>query len=156
MNLHILAVAVLCLTGVYAVWSDVRRRRLPNILCLVVAVLGAAVTYYWGGLALTGSGLIHGLAALIVGMLLFSAGIVGGGDAKYYAATAVWFPLDKAGLLLLHVSVVGLVLILFWFFWRRLRGIKATKMAVTDADKFPYGVAIALGAFAMALSVQTH
>ena len=42
-----------------------------------------------------------------------------------------------------------LALILCWFFWRRLRGIKASRTAPTDADKFPYGVAIAVGAFAM-------
>lgn len=151
MNPQTFALAALGLTGSYAIWSDVRRRRLPNVLCLVVALLGGAVSFYGGGLALAGSGLLHGLVALIVGILLFSAGIVGAGDAKYYAATAVWYPLKQAGDLLLFVSAAGFVLFVCWFLWRRMQGIKIPRRSTADADRFPYGLAIAVGAFAASL-----
>ena len=152
MNSHDLAVTALGLTGAYAIWSDVSRRRLPNPLCLIVAVLGLATQAYAGGWALAGSGLLHAIIALVIGIALFSAGIVGGGDAKYYAAVAAWFPLSQAGALLLLVSVIGFVLFVCWFLWRRLRGIKVQRKSVSDADKFPYGVAIALGAIAAMLA----
>lgn len=151
MNPHDLAISALGLTGACAIWSDVGRRRLPNALCLVVAVLGLAALLYGGGFALAGSGLLHGVIALVVGIVLFSAGIVGGGDAKYYAAVAMWFPLNQAATLLLWVSAAGFILFIGWFFWRRLRGIKVQRRATTDADKFPYGVAIAVGAIAAEL-----
>ncbi len=149
MNPHTLAVAALGVTGIYAIWSDVRSRRLPNGLCIIVAVLGVAVTLYANGPGVAGSGLLHGLAALLVGMLLFSAGTIGGGDAKYYAAVAVWYSISQAGQLLLSVSAAGFVLFIAWFVWRRLRGIKVAKASFPNADKFPYGVAIAVGAFAL-------
>ena len=151
MNTQVLAISVLGLTGACAIWSDVSRRRLPNALCLVVAVLGMAALLYSGGLTLAGSGLLHGFIALVIGIALFGAGIVGGGDAKYYAAVAVWFPLSLATTLLLLVSAAGLILFIGWFFWRRLRGIKIQRKSANDADKFPYGVAIAIGAVAAAL-----
>lgn len=152
MNPHDLAVSALSLTGAYAIWSDVSRRRLPNALCLVVTALGVAVSLYGGGFALAGSGLLHGLIALVIGIALFSAGIVGGGDAKYYAAVAVWFPLSQATTLLLLVSAAGFILFVGWFIWRRLRGIKVQRKSANDADKFPYGVAIAIGALAAVLA----
>lgn len=147
------AIAALFVTGSYAIWSDVRSRRLPNLLCLLVAVSGLAFSLYSGGLGMAGSGLAHGAAALVVGALLFGFGIVGGGDAKYYAASATWYPIGQAASLLLYVSLIGLILFMAWFAVRRLRGIKIAKGATVDSDKFPYGVAIALGSLSTMVSL---
>jgi prepilin peptidase CpaA len=149
MNLHSAALAALACTSCYAIWSDVRWRRLSNLLCLIVAALGVLFAFASGGATLAGSGLLHGLAALIVGILLFAAGAIGGGDAKYYAAVALWFPLRLAGALLLNVSLSGLVLFLVWFASRRLLGIRISKADASEAGKFPYGVPIAVGSVAL-------
>lgn len=146
MNLHYAALAAFVATGAFATWSDVRVRRLPNWLCLLVFILGAAFAVLTGGLSLLGSGLLHALAALLVGMLLFAGGIIGGGDGKYYTAVALWFPLRLALSLLLYVSLSGLLLIIIWFAARRLMGVRIAKANVSDADRFPYGVPIAVGA----------
>ncbi len=146
-----LSIAVLGLAGLYAAWSDIRWRRLPNALCLLVAAAGIAATIYTGGITLAAGHLAHAAVALVIGIALFSLGAVGGGDAKFYAATAVWFPLGGGLRLLLWVSLAGLCLFVVWVVWRRLRGIKIKAKAAEDSDKFPYGIAIAAGSFTAAL-----
>jgi prepilin peptidase CpaA len=152
MNQLHLSVAVLGLAGLYAAWSDIRWRKLPNALCLALGVLGLAVAAYGGGLAPAASGLAHAVIALIVGIGLFALGVIGAGDAKYYAASATWFSLGTGLRLLLWVSLAGLALFFVWFVWRRLRGIKIRTGAADDSDKFPYGVAIAAGSVLTALA----
>lgn len=138
------ALALLCLT---AAWYDLRLRRIPNWLCLLTALAGLA----YAAMPLTAgapwwSFLLHGVVALIVGMVLFAIRWVGGGDAKFYAALACWFPFSRAPLLLIAVALSGLVLLIVWFTVRRLQGKKFRGTANDDAAKLPYGIAIALGA----------
>jgi prepilin peptidase CpaA len=145
-----LPIVALSIAGLYAAWSDIMWRKLPNVLCLVVAAMGTAAVAYGGGLS-------HAALALVVGIGLFSLGAIGGGDGKFYAATAAWFPLGAGMRLLLWVSLAGLASFAIWFIWRRLRGIKVRARATEDSEKFPYGVAIAAGsvlaAFAPAITV---
>ena len=141
-----LAVPLLLGTGVYAAWSDVKYRRLPNVLVLLVAGMGLSYAAIDAGLSAAGSGLLHGLAALLVGLALYSRRIVGGGDIKYYAAVAMWFPLGQGFRLLGLVSLAGLALVLGWLIWRRLTGKTVNFKASEDSDKLPFGVAIAAGA----------
>ena len=146
-----LAVPLLLGTGVYAAWSDVKYRRLPNVLVLLVAGMGLSYAAIDAGLSAAGSGLLHGLAALLVGLALYSRGVVGGGDIKYYAAVAMWFPLGQGFRLLGLVSLAGLALVLGWLIWRRLTGKTVNFKASEDSDKLPFGVAIAAGAVLAAI-----
>jgi prepilin peptidase CpaA len=147
-----LPIVALSIAGLYAAWSDVMWRKLPNVLCLAVAAMGTAAVAYSGGLSLVASSLSHAALALVLGIGLFSLGAIGGGDGKYYAATAAWFPLGAGMRLLLWVSLAGLALFAIWFIWRRLRGIKVRARATEDSEKFPYGVAIAAGSVLAALA----
>lgn len=154
MNAAALTVSAFALTGLYASWSDATRRILPNTLCLIVALLGMAASWQAGGFTALGSGLLHGFIALLVGMALFAVKAIGGGDAKYYAAVAVWFPIKQGLWLLTWVSCAGLLLILGWFVVRRLQKRKALAASGSDHGKFPYGVAVAIGgAIALATAV---
>lgn len=146
-----LAVPLLLGTGVYAAWSDVKYRRLPNVLALLVAGTGLSYAAIYAGLSAAGSGLLHGLAALLVGLALYSRGVVGGGDIKYYAAVATWFPLGQGFRLLGLVSLAGLALVLGWLIWRKLTGRTVNLRAREDSDKLPFGVAIASGAVLAAI-----
>lgn len=138
------ALALLCLA---AGWSDFRLRRIPNWLCLVTAVAGLAYAALPGASdAPWWSFLLHGMVALVGGMALFAMRWVGGGDAKFYAALACWFPFGRAPLLLLAVALSGLVLLIAWFTVRRLQGKKFRGTANDESAKLPYGIAIALGA----------
>ena len=146
-----LAVPLLLGTGAYAAWSDVKYRRLPNLLALVVAGMGLVYAAIVSGMSAAGSGLLHGLAALLVGLALYSRGMVGGGDIKYYSAVAMWFPLGQGFRLLGLVSLAGLALLAGWLVWRRLTGRTVNFKASEDSDKLPFGVAIAAGAVLAAI-----
>jgi len=87
------------------------------------------------------------LLALLVGMALFRFGWIGGGDAKFYAAMAAWFPLRSSLQLLLAVSLAGLAVVLLWFVYRRATHVRPG--AKNDSFAMvPYGVAVAVGAIA--------
>jgi prepilin peptidase CpaA len=146
-----LPVASIVLAGAAAAWSDLRWRKIPNLLCLALTLAGLAFWLVTGGAAPAGSALAHSVCALAVGFALFSCGAIGAGDAKYYAAAAAWFPLGSGLRLLLHVSVAGAVLLVVWFIWRRVAGKKVKVGAANEMDKFPYGIAIAAGSITMAL-----
>ena len=146
MNLELIATAGLVLLAVAGAVLDLTTRRLPNWLSLSLAVSGLAYALAAHGAAGAGSGLLHGLAALAIGMVLFRIGAIGGGDAKFYSGIATWFALAEGARLLLSVSLSGLALFAAWFAARRLMGRKVVRNSTSDADKFPYGIAIAAGA----------
>lgn len=137
----------LILLALIASWLDISARRLPNWLTLLTLAAGIAVTIFDPGFSALGSHLAHTIIALLVGMILFRFGVIGGGDAKFYAAVASWFALSGAPGLLLAVSLSGLVIFFVWFVWRRATG-KPIRAPSPDskADKLPYGIAIAAGA----------
>lgn len=146
----LLALASLVLLAIIGAYLDVRYRRLPNWLCLLVAGGGLVATATLGAPAWPWSGPVHGVVALIVGMLLFAGGLIGGGDAKFYAALALWFPLRDAPLLIGITSVAGLVVLLAWLAWRRVGRVRGAALG-SDFHKLPYGVAIASGAVVLGL-----
>lgn len=129
-----------------AAWLDLTRRRIPNWLCAVTALAGLALVALTGSLGDLGSHAAHMLAALLGGMGLFALGGFGGGDAKFYAGVASWFGFGQAPLLLLWVALSGLVLLVGWFTYRRLRRIPLRRKMQGPFDGLPYGMAIASGA----------
>ncbi|SLJ88749.1 A24 family peptidase [Novosphingobium mathurense] len=137
----------------YASWSDTVQRRIPNWLCLLTAVAGLALAAYDAGLGGLGSHALHLAVALVVGMVLFRFGMIGGGDAKFYAGCAGWFAWSQASRLLLSVSIAGLVLFLVWFTVRRIMRKPISGRGSDDNfDKLPYGIAIAAGTLITAAS----
>ena len=145
---------ILVLLGLAACWLDATVRKLPNWLSLLTALVGLGLAVSSAGLSGLGSHLVHMLIALAIGMVLFRLGVVGGGDAKFYAGVAAWFSLSDAVGLILAVSLSGLAIFLVWFAWRRLSGKPIRGGAhQTDADKLPYGIAIAAGAIIQYLAL---
>lgn len=145
------ALAILLLTGAAL---DVTQRRLPNWLILLVLGLAAAQMLFDTPMAEALSRLAHAAIALVVGMILFRFRMIGGGDAKFYAALAAHFALAQAIQLLLFVSLAGLVTIGGWFALRRLRKSAGGPQAEGNFAMVPYGVAIALGGLAL-LALRT-
>jgi prepilin peptidase CpaA len=80
-------------------------------------------------------------------MALFAMRAIGGGDAKFYAALAAWFPLSMGLYYLFYVSLAGLALLVVWFLARKfmLRTLPDLKPD-SPFRKLPYGVAIGAGA----------
>ena len=135
--------------------SDIKDRRLPNWLSLLLLLYGLGHAVALGGLQdlgwlpAIGWHSLHAFIALAVGAALFAGGIFGGGDAKFYAGLAAYFTLSDGLDLLLWVSILGFFAIVGWMIGRRLI---PTKKPITNSlkAKFPYGVAIAAGGAALA------
>ncbi len=69
--------------------SDFSRLKVPNILTASFAALGLAAVAHQGlNPMLTAVGI--GLTVLLCGFLLFSFGVLGGGDGKLIAAASIW------------------------------------------------------------------
>ena len=147
------AVPLALLTGLAGLgaWLDWRDRRLPNWLCGITFLAGVAVTVITAGVAALPAHGWHAGLALLAGMALFAPGLIGGGDAKFYAAVAVWFPLGDGFRLLFAAALAGLVLTLaLWgLVWRRQRVAGGLTIAPPQPCTVPFGVAIAAGALAL-------
>ena len=131
--------AVLACTAAY---YDVRFRTIPNRLNAGIALLGLAVTWYTAGSDGLLWAALHLALALIIGIGVFALKMWGGGDAKFYAATAAWFSLREFPSLLITISLAGLVLLIGWFATRKLwQGESAFGLK----GQLPYGLAIAAG-----------
>jgi prepilin peptidase CpaA len=124
----------------YAAWSDARVRRIPNWLCLLTAATGLVVVADQSDLADTVDNIAHALIALVIGGFGFYKRIWGGGDAKFYAASAVWLDLDQFFTLLSLIAAAGGVLVLAMFALRSNKSLKRERFSV------PYGIAIGVGA----------
>ena len=142
-----------CVLAVLTAWccvSDIRDRRISNML--VVATFGAGLVWSAinGAEVLIMAGL-HAVIALVAGMLLFRHGVVGGGDAKFYAAVAMWFPLAASVRLLLAVAFSGLVMLVVFQLLRRFHRAGPELARSAEFDRLPYGVAIGAGGLSVFL-----
>jgi prepilin peptidase CpaA len=150
-------IAAIGLLAVIA-YSDMRSRRIPNVLSLAIAILG-----------LTRVGLAHDTAAtqtlaavaitFAATFLLFRRGVMGGGDAKLIAATVLLVGWHEMLRFLLLMSVCGGVLALTILALDQFRlghrglshrasksletGAAANRIAGLTNTTVPYGVAVA-------------
>jgi prepilin peptidase CpaA len=151
----LLALALPALVIVAAV-KDVTSFTIPNwiSLALACAFAPAALT---AGLALpqVGLHLAVGFGALLFGMVLFALRWIGGGDAKLFAASALWLGLAGLPTFLLATAVAGGALSLLVLWMRKpvfrpmvLLGPSWAARLAEPKEGIPYGVAIAVGALA--------
>jgi prepilin peptidase CpaA len=143
-----LLLVVLAALLVTAAHTDIFRYRIPNKLCLMIALLAPA---YWVALAHGDFGalkavavyhLIIGVAVFLVFFACFAGGWMGGGDVKLLAAIALWTPLYDLLLWLVIMSFAGALMALLFMYMHRVRGQKRRFF------RLRYGVAIAAGGVA--------
>lgn len=97
----------------WAAVSDLRHYLIPNRVVLAIVAL---YPIYWlaglaGGLPVDWSGGVLAAALVFaIGFVLFSIGMVGGGDVKLAAAVALWTSLNWLVMLALIVGIAGGVL----------------------------------------------
>jgi prepilin peptidase CpaA len=142
----VLGAAALCLAG--AAISDIRSFTISNLFPL--GLIGLFLAYrliegFGGGDWWNAA---HFGIALLVGMLLFGLKWIGGGDAKLYAAAALWFPLAEGARLIFLTGIAGLVLAIVYFATRRWAKSSDDPGKKRTDRRIPYGVAIAMGAIA--------
>lgn len=128
-----------------ASWLDLRERRIPNWLTLLIATSGFLFVYSTGGLTTFGLSVLHLFVALLGGLALFALKLVGAGDAKLYAAIAAWFSIFDGLRLFVSVASAGLMVFVVWFAVRRLQGKPVLRAGDDPHDMLPYGIAISLG-----------
>lgn len=126
---------------------------IPNFLSILLIVIFAALAVWqglsWRILAAHGGA---GLSMLAVGYAMFAAGLMGGGDAKLFAATSLWMGWQGMFNYLIMFSLCGGLLALALLFFRRLPlpeglGRHGWIMALHNpAQGVPYGIALAAGA----------
>lgn len=142
MNLFYLFIAIWTGTLIIAAVSDLRAYRIPNILPGILILLFIVAQLVDSSSDVPWENIAHFGATLIVGMFLFSRGWIGGGDAKLYAATALWFAANGAAALLFFTTISGALLALL-FIVARMTGLR--KNIPKEDRRIPYGVAIATG-----------
>src|SRR3981081_3133355 len=154
----ILLVALLPALVVAAAIFDLTSFTIPNMLPAAMFALFAAFllanTLNGHGLSWseTWPHLLAGAVALVVGMDLFAAGWVGGGDAKLFAMACLWLGWDAMFEYTLVASVFGGMLTIALLTLRRLPLpplLSAQPWLARLADPnsgVPYGVALAIAA----------
>jgi prepilin peptidase CpaA len=95
-----------------AVFTDLRSRRIPNVLTIPMFLLGLVQAFLlgsWGGLS---DSLVAGLALALPYVVLYAIAGGGAGDAKLMGAIGAWLGLWKGGLALVSVALCGVALAL--------------------------------------------
>ena len=141
---------------VVAALKDATSFTIPNwiSLALIAAFLPVALISgaSWGAIGLC---LATGVGALALGMGMFAAGWIGGGDAKLFAAASLWLGWPATMTFMLTTGLaggaltLGLLSLRSGWFEPVLAGSPAwvRKLGAEGGD-IPYGVAIAVGALA--------
>ncbi len=151
----VLILFLLLFFGIMAVAAiyDLISYTIPNFLpLLLIAVFAAFALWYGLPWPLMASHAGAGVGMLALGWVLFALGLMGGGDAKLFAAASLW--MGWQGLLnyLIMFSLCGGVLALALLLFRRMplpAGLSARGWIAALHDKaqgVPYGVALAGGA----------
>jgi prepilin peptidase CpaA len=129
---------------VYATWTDLRARIIPNPLNLGIVL--AAPLWWWAcGMApWPGVAIQIGLAAIALLLLMgvFALGAMGGGDVKLIAALGLWLlPMDFMRMLV-WMSLGGGVLTVIML-------VRHKALKIEGPIEVPYGVAIAAATVAV-------
>ena len=132
---------------------DATTLTIPNWISLILLALfpfvaiGAELSW-----AEVGTHLAVGIAALVVGVALFAARVIGGGDAKLFAAVSLYIGAAWFGMYAFAVAVAGglLACALLGMRWVAATGLGLRFTWLQHLTKqgagIPYGVAIAAGA----------
>lgn len=88
------------------------------------------------------------VAVLVIGTAMFARGLMGGGDIKLLAASALWFDLSSGWRLLVSIAVAGAIVAIAVIALRSLpwpEKVRQRVLLLKPREGIAYGVAIALG-----------
>ncbi len=137
----------------WAASTDLLTMTISNWLSIALICLFPITAFFVGlplSVALMSVG--AGLLVLICGFLLFSFGVIGGGDAKFAAAVAMWVGFSELMPYLLIVSLLGgaLTFFIIWIKSNPLPSLAARMpwfaMMQDPKTGIPYGIALSIGA----------
>jgi len=132
--------------------SDFMTMTISNRLCAAIAILFPFAALQFGlPLSAFAGHMGVGLAVFVLGFALFSLNLIGGGDAKLLAASALW--IGPEGILAFGVLVaffggaLALALLSARSVLVPVTGFAATDRLLTKGTGVPYGIAIAGAGF---------
>ena len=102
--------AVLCAMLMAACWYDYRKKKIPNLLILVVLVYGVGWRLWWEGMIGSLFYLGQAAAVMIPMYFLFQIAVIGAGDVKLFGVTAGFLPFNKLFLFLFVSLLIAAVL----------------------------------------------
>jgi prepilin peptidase CpaA len=149
--ISLVAIIVFPLAMIFGALWDLTTMTIPNWLTVSLAAAFVVIAPF-AGLSIEQIGL-HAAAgglALVAGMVLFAFGWIGGGDAKFVAAAALWIGWSNLLAYLIVASVFGGALTLALLGFRRL---PLPQVLVRQAwiarlhdhrEGVPYGIALAI------------
>lgn len=147
-----LILSVFPLMVVMAGISDFFTLKIPNWLNGLIAVSVVPFVLFAGmPMEVFAWHVIAGLAAFAGGFILFSANIIGGGDAKMLAACAVWVGWDLLVEFAFVTAFAGGALVIaikLWVFFadhKDKKGMEWASNFLSKKPQLPYGIAIAAG-----------
>lgn len=112
MSLAVLSYAPLFVLLAWAAIQDIRSRRIPNWLTLLMAAGGVAQSFLATRTVSPGGSLLGIPAAAAVPLVLFAIGAVGGGDVKLMAGVGAWMGPGRALAVLVVEKIIGLAIVL--------------------------------------------
>jgi prepilin peptidase CpaA len=137
----------------FAAASDFFTMTISNRISLLL-VAGFVLLAAFGGMSLHAVTMhvAAGLAVLTIAFACFALGLIGGGDAKLAAATALWLGFDHLLIYLVYAAIAGCAMALFLLSVRKWP-LPAVLVSQDWAQRLhdtksgvPYGVALAIGA----------
>lgn len=144
---------------IWCAWSDLKTMRIPNnaniALIAVFIVMGLILL----PLPEFGIRLLQGVVVLAICFVLNALGLMGGGDAKLFAAIAPYIALADTGVYFLGLALLGLASVALH---RLIRATPSLLKHVADWDSFdmrktfPFGLPLATSLSCYLLYVATR
>ncbi|MFQ5562693.1 MAG: prepilin peptidase [Parvularculaceae bacterium] len=135
-----------------AAMNDLYEFKIPNWVSIVLLAAYPAAGVALGAPApLIFQGCVLAAAALAIGFILYATKVLGGGDAKLFAATAPWIGLSGLPVYLLNMALAGAFLAIGLILFRRTPPLPVYAQAQwllrlhQTKKEIPYAVAIAAG-----------
>lgn len=126
------------------VWvTDSNRQKIPNTLILLGVLMGASAQLGSGGLSGVGSGLAGLVLAALVMLPMYVMGGMAAGDVKAMGVVGLMLGFPDCFIAVGLTLLLGALLAIGWLAASVASGSKLLAAAKT---RFPYGVAIGLGA----------
>jgi prepilin peptidase CpaA len=130
-----------------AAYDDIKYLRIPNIVCIAVALLGVARLIVIGDASTAIQTLASGAIVFVATFLLFWRGILGGGDVKLLSATVLLVGYNDLLPFLIIMAICGLVvaltILLIHSYFPLWLGPRLAVLVPKARVAVPYGVAIA-------------
>lgn len=154
--------------------TDLRERRIPNVLVVLILAGGVLFAASSGPI---GSSLVRSLAGVAAGfgiwIVFYIVGVMGAGDVKFFAAAGAWLGPGATWRAALIAALAGGVLAIVFLLRERRLGDTLRRLAMAASSRtlgvieggagpdtggrrpLPYGVALAVGALLAAWFPQS-